>query len=145
MYAFPKKYGEALTISPVVVANGIEARLIQAEAALRRKDFTEWSQQLNKPRILYAPELGLLTDPRDSVERINRTFQERAAWLFFTGHRLGDLRRLIREYGRSQNQVFPIGPIVPASKIRFGNDISIPVPLQERSNPLFSGCFKERT
>ena len=29
-------------------------------------------------------------------------FSERAFWMFATGHRLGDMRRLIRQYGRTR-------------------------------------------
>ena len=34
-------------------------------------------------------------------------FSERAFWLFATGHRLGDMRRLIRQYDRTAEQAFP--------------------------------------
>jgi len=45
--------------------------------------------------------------------QIDVMFRERAFWLYGTGTRLGDLRRLIRQYNRDQSIVFPIGPYEP--------------------------------
>src|SRR5438046_3041984 len=109
--------------SPVALANGVEARLIEAEAALQRGDLATWLTTLNTLRTdgtqtggVYNPGTGgvaglaPLIDPGTAAARVDLTFRERAFWLFFTGHRLGDMRRLIRQYGRSQDAVLPIGP-----------------------------------
>jgi len=45
-------------------------------------------------------ELAALTDPGTAEARVDLLFRERAFWFFLTGHRQGDLRRLIRQYGR---------------------------------------------
>jgi hypothetical protein len=66
-------------------------------------------------------------------------FRERAFWLFLTGHRQGDLRRLIRQYGRNAVQVYPTGAYPGGAT--YGNDVTAPIPAAERlSNTLFTGC-----
>jgi hypothetical protein len=40
---------------------------------------------------------------------IDLYFRQKAFWTFSRGQRLGDLRRLIRQYGRTQDKVFPTG------------------------------------
>ncbi len=145
-----KPYGDIT--SPVPLANGVEARLIEAEAALQRGDATTWFTTLNTLRTdgtqtggVYNPGTGgvaglaPLADPGTAALRVDLTFRERAFWLFFTGHRLGDLRRLIRQYGRSQDTVFPIGPY--KNNGSFGSDVNVAVPSGEKNNPNFHGCL----
>ena len=67
-------------------------------------------------------------------------FRERAFWLFSTGHRLGDMRRLIRQYGRGSETVFPTGPFWKAGAT-YGVDVNIPVPFDEQNNPEFQSCI----
>jgi hypothetical protein len=67
-------------------------------------------------------------------------FRERAFWLFMTGHRLGDLRRLIRQYGRGAETVFPTGAYHKDNLMR-GTDVNIVIPISERNNPNFHGCL----
>jgi hypothetical protein len=55
--------------------------------------------------------LDPLSDPGTADERRELFFRERAFWLYGTGHRLGDLRRLIHRYGQDPEAVFPTGPI----------------------------------
>ena len=83
--------------------------------------------------------LAPLADPGTAAARVDLTFRERAFWLFFQGHRLGDLRRLIRQYGRSQDTVFPIGPY--KNNGSFGTDVNVAVPSGEDNNPNFHGCL----
>jgi hypothetical protein len=117
---------------PVVIASGIEARLIEAEAALRAGNTGLFLQMLNAAR---ATKVGLapLADPGTTVARENLLFRERAFWLFGTGHRLGDLRRLIRQYGRAADAVFPIG--VASKGTPYGSDVNFPIPQAEQNNP----------
>jgi hypothetical protein len=72
-------------------------------------------------------------------------FRERAFWLYGTGHRLGDLRRLVRWYGRDQAQVFPVGTYVNggASSLvsTYGTDVDYPIGLVETGNSRFHGCL----
>ncbi len=68
-------------------------------------------------------------------------FAERAAWLFLTGSRQGDLRRLVRIYGLDREQVYPTGTYtVPGYAGVYGTDISFGLRQEEFRNPLFTGC-----
>ena len=88
------KYDQPSTNVPV--ADGIEARLIEAEAALQAQDLGGMNTILNDLRTLQG--LDPLAAPGSFDEGVDQLFSERAFWLFATGHRLGDLRRLIRQY-----------------------------------------------
>jgi hypothetical protein len=156
----PDKYPIGRT-TPVVLASGLEARLIQAEAALHADaDDLTWLTILNSLRTTCvdvascptpAPAgiggiegLPPLQDPgkiggSDSA-RVTLLFTERAYWLFLTGHRQGDLRRLVRNYNRSQQIVYPTGPYFGGVG-SYGTDVNLPIPAGERDNPLFHGCL----
>jgi hypothetical protein len=87
--------------------------------------------------------LAPLQDPGASpgdTARVRLLFTERAYWLFLTGHRQGDLRRMIRNYGFRSTAIYPFGPY-PVFGIQYVNDVNFPVPQEERANPLFHGCF----
>ncbi len=169
MYA-AKKYQNPAGSDPIVVASGIEAQLILAEAALQAEHPTEWLTILNTLRttcdsiegcpvpapagtggIAGLPPLedpGLEALPPGSTAfdvRVDLLFHERAFWLFLTGHRQGDLRRLIRNYGRTQETVYPIGELLlfrMGEPSAYGTDVNLPIPGDERlGNPLFRGCF----
>jgi hypothetical protein len=142
--------------TPVVIASGTEARLIQAEAALNGGG-GNWLDLLNALRtdgsfdvqgsdtLWHAgsggvPGLAPLSDPHDPDARIDLVFRERGFWLFLTGTRQGDLRRLVRQYHRQANRVYPTGPY-PGGFNSYGSDVTAPIPGDERiSNPLFTGC-----
>ena len=66
-------------------------------------------------------------------------FSERARWLWLTGHRLSDLRRLIRQYNRVANAVFPSGAYFKGGS--YGSDVNFPIPIDEENNPHFSQCI----
>jgi hypothetical protein len=141
--------------SPVMLADGIEARLIEAEADLAAGG-TAWLGILNSLRadvdnlmtgkypnyssILAIAEaagnvtpLGTLTDPGSAAARVDLIFDERAAWMAVTGHRLGDLRRLIRQYGRAPDDVFPSGSYYKGGS--YGPDVVLPLDFDEQNNP----------
>jgi starch-binding outer membrane protein, SusD/RagB family len=117
---------------PVAVATGIEARLIEAEAALQAGDVTTFLARLNTARATRAG-LPPLTDPGSATARVDLLFRERAFWMFATGRRLGDLRRLIRQYGRPANTVFPTGTHFKGPD--YGTDVNFPIPFDEVNNP----------
>ena len=127
-----------------VVANGIEAQLIEAEAALAAGDGS-WLTTLNTLRTSIG--LGTLADPGTPAGRISLIFAERAEWLFLTGHRQGDLRRLLRQYGpqypefRSQDQVYPTGLYTAPGQGVYGTAVTAPIPPAETINPDFHGCL----
>jgi len=127
--------------SSIVLADWVEARLIEAEVALQAGDVPTWLAKLNHLReTAITPALPDTTDPGTPDGRVNLLFRERAFWLFLTGHRQGDLRRLIRQYGRDQSQVYPSG-LYPGGTGTYGSDITAPIPALERQyNPRFAGC-----
>ena len=83
--------------------------------------------------------LAALADPGTQAGREDLLFRERAFWLFATGHRLGDLRRLVRQYGRGVDAVYPNGTYVKTGTV-YGNNTELPVPFDERNNPNYTGC-----
>jgi len=155
----------------IPVATGVEARLIEAEAALRADTATAsgaFLAALNDPRanasgrayfnpnpfdrtnpltnqVPVLPNLTA-TDATNAGGAVNLLFNERARWLWLTAHRLGDLRRLVRPfanggYGRAENAVFPTGPYFKPGSPPYGTDVNIPVPITEQNNPNFTACL----
>jgi hypothetical protein len=123
--------------APVPLATGIEARLIEAEALLAAGDATGWLNKLNAARATMTG-LAPLTDPGSANARVDLLFRERAFWMYFTSHRIGDMRRLIRQYGRPQNTVFPSGNYFKGGV--YGTDVNLPPAQAERNNPEYKGC-----
>jgi hypothetical protein len=99
--------------------------------------------------------LPSLVDPGTDSGRVSLQFRERAFWLFGTSTRLGDLRRLIRQYGRDQSTVFPVGPYVNGNNPNlatpipsYGMDVTLTLPPKVPtstsatiSNPAYKGCL----
>lgn len=124
----------ATAADPYTAASGIEARLIEAEAALPAAPAT-WLAKLNEARAT-IPALTPLVDPGTATARVDLTFRERAFWLYLTVHRLGDLRRLVRQYGRSAESVFPTAAYHKQGLVR-GTQVAWFVPQNEDNNPNF--------
>ena len=116
----------------VTVTSGIEARLIEAEAQLKAGNAAGMITTLNTLRTT-VPGLTPLVDPGTQATRENLLFRERAFWLFGRGTRTGDLRRLIRQYGRAANTVFPTGAWHKGGN--YGTDVNLPNPQAEENNP----------
>lgn len=142
--------------SDVPLADGVEARLIQAEALLAVND-PSWLTVLNTLRAnmgtlqarrysdfgtvsatdsVTASTLAPLVDPGTAAARVDMLFRERAFWLYATGHRLGDLRRLIRQYGRTANTVFPVGNSAKLGV--YGNDVNLAIAFAEQNNTAYN-------
>jgi starch-binding outer membrane protein, SusD/RagB family len=135
--------------SSVPVFNGIDTRLIVAEQRLRAKDFTGMMTILNglrasPPKVgeVQASAMSALAVPTDSVTATNVYFREKAFWTFSRGQRLGDLRRLIRQYGRTEDNTFPSGDHYKGNT--YGDDVNLPVPQAEQNNPNFTQCLDRR-
>lgn len=150
----------------ITLATGLEARLINAEAALRRGDTVGFLAGLNAlrgapPAYILAGVQGTtapstvpqpiapmanLAAPTDSTAAIDLLFAERARWLWGTGHRLNDLRRLERAigvrggFGRPDSAVFPHG-LYFKNGLTYGPDVNFPIPLDEQNNPNFTQCL----
>jgi hypothetical protein len=166
----PVKYTGSGRYVPFVVANGIEARLIEAEAALQANPAgAQWLTILNTLRTTctdaatcpdpapagtggvsglapLADSGATLTGDAAAAARVAELFHERAYWLFLTGHRQGDLRRLLRQYKqysafRSQAQVYPTGLYPAPGSSLYGEDFTVPIPTSEYTNPYYHGCL----
>jgi hypothetical protein len=127
--------------SNTILASGLEAQLIIAEADLKAGNVGGWAGILNGLRngigILPLPADSTTTAPADL--QVDVMFRERAFWLFLTGHRMEDLRRLVRQYGRNQAAVFPsVNPT--AIGLSYGTNVDFPVSEDEQNNPNFHGC-----
>jgi len=157
---YPVKFGNPS--SYVALATGVEARLIEAEAALQGENVSQWAQDLNALRDAASSTYLQLTGPipaltidstssASSDEQVDVMFRERAFWLFGTGTRLGDLRRLVRQYGRDAESVFPTGPYanghdphLPSPLANYGTDVSLSLPVGAdfpTTNPNYRGCL----
>ncbi|WP_411278855.1 hypothetical protein [Gemmatimonas sp.] len=132
--------------APFVLADGIEARLIEAEARVQggtQADREAVLGLLNALRAtgLSTPMTALAVSPTTQAAAVDLLFKERAFWLWLTGHRLGDMRRLIRQYGRTAATVFPVGNIRYRPGQTYGSDVNLVIPFNERNNPKFKGCL----
>lgn len=118
----------------VAISSGIEARLIEAEAALAAGNYPGALVILNDLRA-NGGVAGLtpLTAALTPEAQVDQLFRERAFWMFGTGHRTGDMRRLVRDYGRAANTVFPTGAWHKQGN--YGTDVNLPVPQAEENNP----------
>jgi hypothetical protein len=135
-YAFTKMTGLA---SPIAVATGIEARLIEAEAKLQAGDAPGALAILNQLRATaITPALAPLALQPNATLQVDQLFRERAFWMFGTGHRQGDLRRLMRQYGRQAESVFPTGQAQPG--IFYGPQIVFVPDATQANNPAYKSC-----
>jgi hypothetical protein len=154
--------------SDINIAMGTEARLIEAEVALRTGDVVTWLAKLNQlranfptfkqtsnpcsataqvngcPPVPVGGALPPLVDPGTQTAREDLLFRERAFWLWSTAHRLADMRRLVRPtseggFGRAENTVFPNGPYYKGGN--YGSDKFLVIPIAEQNNPQFHGCI----
>jgi hypothetical protein len=172
----------AFGAEPIVMANGIEARLTEAEAQVNAGD-ASWLTTLNTLRttgtytgvdtvavtdttldgdgnitqidtVSYNYDtlwvagtggvagLGPLHDPGTKNARIKMVYNERGYWLYLTGHRQGDLRRLVRVYKWPESQVYPTGYYPIGDRQSYGSYTNIPVPYTEQAiNPQYKGCI----
>jgi hypothetical protein len=81
------------------------------------------------------------TAPTTQDAAIDLLYKERAYWMWLTGHRLGDLRRLVRIYKRDSEAVFPTGQLTPPLDGTYGTSTAVTIPFSERNNPKFQGCL----
>ena len=132
--------------SQIEITSGVEARLMEAEASLRAGTYatpvTGGLAILNNLRAATGAGSGgvaglaALTDPVTPALREDQLFRERAFWLFGKGHRVGDLRRLVRQYNRAANSVWPTGTHHKGGS--YGPDMNFPVPQAEDNNINFT-------
>jgi hypothetical protein len=142
--------------SPTPLAVGAEARLIEAEVAMRNGDAGTFLAKLNaarenaptypadpgakSPNRSGPPDLTAADIPASAAAQQDLLFRERALTLFLTSHRVGDLRRLTYQYGRPTESVWPTGPYQATNPDKQGTNydvaVNLPIPQQESNNPL---------
>ena len=151
--------------SAVAVTSGLDARLIEAEAALKAGNPAGMLAFLNAlraaPQVITAPSptatgthpgwtapvMAALVDPGTADSRVDLLFREAAFWTYGRGQRLGNLRRLIRDYGRaadgSNTGGFPVGQHFKGGV--FAGDLNLPVTTDEQiGNPNFTSCIDRK-
>lgn len=122
----------------VALASGIEARLIEAEAAASSNDNLGVQNIHNALRAtIDLPDLDFSGLSGNAL--ILAHMAERAFWLFSTGHRHGDLRRLVDVYGMQASEVFPWGDYIKGGE--YDANLKFPVPQSEANNPNYAGCL----
>ena len=129
-----------------IVGNGVEAALIKLEARLQggaQADRQAVYDGLNALRASGPPVVAQMTTgaPATQDAAIDLLYRERAYWMWLTGHRLGDLRRLVRIYKRDAEKVFPTGTLTSPLVGTYGTSTSITIPFSEKNNPNFKGCL----
>lgn len=134
-------------LTPIAVVNGLDARLVEAEAALKAGNAPGMLAILNALRAapptvgqlsLTADKLPPLVLPATLRAQEDLLFREKAFWTYSRGQRLGDLRRLVRQYGRTVENTFPMGLHYRGGE--YGTDVNLPVPQQEETNPEFGAA-----
>ncbi|HVT37446.1 MAG TPA: hypothetical protein VHE78_00230 [Gemmatimonadaceae bacterium] len=134
---------------PIPMVSGIDARLIEAESKLNAADYAGMMTILNALRAA-PPKIGnfqpgpmspIAGTPATKDDAVTLFFREKAFWVFGRGQRLSDLRRLMRQYGRTEDQTFPTGVYNGWGGGVYGHDVNFPVPDAELANPLFKGCL----
>ncbi len=129
-----------------IVADGVEAQLIILEARLQggaQSDRDAVFAGLNALRAGNSTPIAPIAggSPTTQAAAVTQLFTERAYWEWLTGHRLGDLRRLVRQYGRGTESVYPTGALPVPLAGTYGTSTSITIPQNERNNPNFQGCL----
>lgn len=130
---------------PIPLVSGLDARLIEAEAKLQN-DIPGMISILNNLRTT-PPTMGtfkpaamaVLVAPGTQAAAVDLFFREKAFWQFGRGERLPDMRRMVRLYNRTQDNVFPTGAFHKGGN--YGSAVNFPVPDDEKSNPKFTGCI----
>jgi hypothetical protein len=121
----------------VVLASGIEARLIEAEAAAQGGDNATVASIHDALRATESLAPVDLTG-MSLTDLIDYHFDERALWLYSTGHRHGDMRRLMRVYNRNLEDVFPWGTSI--QNVEYSSTIAFLIPQSEANNRNFEEC-----
>jgi hypothetical protein len=135
---------------PVPLVSGIDARLIEAEAKLNGNDIPGMMTILNALRtsaqkignLNVAAMAAIAVTPATKDAAVTLFFREKAFWTFGRGQRLSDERRQVRQYGRTQDQVFPTGSFFKGAS--YGTDVNFPVTDNEKTNPNFQGCIDRK-
>jgi len=136
---------------PTPIWSGIDARLIEAEAKLKANDLAGMMTILNALRTapqnlgaINTPAMATLATPGTTADAVNLFFREKAFWTYSRGQRLGDLRRLIRLYGRAPDgsDTFPAGTFFKGGN--YSTDVNFPMTVDETNNPNYTKCIDRK-
>ncbi len=123
-FQYPLKPQFLFTSRRVAFFSGVEARLIEAESHLHLDEINEFINKINSVRRLYRTLGGVAladtVDPGTPEGRVNLLFRERAYTFYIAGRRLGDMRRLVRQYNRLPDSVWPVGQSEGSQFIMYG-------------------------
>lgn len=122
------------------IAGWIEAKMIEAEYLLSIDD-PNWIEPINLARRTVNLPDTVSSDT--AAVNVNLLFRERAFWQYGHGTRLADMRRLVRQYGREVNKVFPVGTYTRSNSVYSYGDAVVFVPDIEEfdKNFNYSGCI----
>ncbi len=122
------------------LASWIEAMLVKSEYLLSIDD-PNWIVPINEARR----SIGLLdiVSPTAKKDKIDLLFYERAFWFYLHGTRLSDMRRLVRQYNRPVNSVYPVGEYSRSLEIFTYSDATVFIPSLDEfnNNYAYSGCI----
>ena len=121
--------------SEVPLATGIDARLIEAEAALAQGNAATWLQIHNDLRATVS--LAPLADPGNDTDRWMAHFSEHGFWTFSTAQRLGMARRMVLYHGFTDSDVLPSGEYFKGGD--YGTDVNFIIPFEDNVNDR-TGC-----
>lgn len=110
-----------------IVASGIDARLLEAEAALASGDVATWAAKHNELRATIG--LDPVADPGNDRDRWLLHFSEHGFWTFSTAQRLGMARRMVLYHGFSDNDVLPSGAFFKGGD--YGIDVNFIIPFED--------------
>ena len=132
------------TVVPLL--SGLDARLIEAEAKLNAGDLAGMTALLNSLRTspqnlggISSSFMPPLPAPANQSAAVSVFFREKAFWTFGRGQRLGDLRRLVRLYGRVESAVYPTGAFFKGGV--YGSSIFFPVMADEDNGVVSPVCI----
>lgn len=122
------------------LASWTDAKMVEAEYLLSKAD-PNWIVPVNEARRSIG--INDTTAPSTEAQKIDLLFRERAFWFYGQGTRLSDMRRLVRQYGRAVNSVYPIGLYTSSREVFSYGDAStfIPTPAEFIENYNYDGCI----
>lgn len=143
IYSFPSTVRQQKFVNGNVsfeLAGWKEARLIEAEALLAEDD-PNWIVPINDIRRTVG--LADTIAPAARSQQVDLLFYERAMWFYGEARRLSDMRRLVRQYGRGVNSVYPTGQYSRSRTIyTYGSaTVFIPEFSEFSQNYKYQGCI----
>jgi hypothetical protein len=122
------------------VADFTEAQLIVAEGKIESGNYAAGKAMLDAMRATVG--LAALPDSSGAGPKaeMQQLLSERAYWLYVTGHRLGDWRRVLRLPYSAAPFSFVQADVFPAVGSPGDHILSLPTPQQTNPNPNYVAC-----